>query len=560
MNTIEKTSLIVLLVSYSGYLFALHIFERLYPINILYIVVVSGAIAISLYQSDSNQPRTGVYLLYILFVSVSYKTSPFVIGESLLGTDPDRFARSVHQIIATGTTEQIYLSFYSSAPVFPILSALLSFVSDISAYLSVISMTVIYAIGLPLAFYYFSRLFINDKSILMMATLFFTCSASSTIYSFVPIGQSLSNIYLLFSFILLFRSLSRNQSTYLLQTVVFGVAMMYTHKFGTIVISVLGGIFILIAKYNPRSKISNQSIRYPMYTVLALGIFTLVQWVYISGFLDVLAIRIVTIFTGGSEAILSDPPLPTHAEQINQGILDTVLRRGYVASIMVTGTLSFLLIGIAHFYSPNLSINGTRVYYLYSLGVLLSVLVLFSLLFSSAINPIRAYIYAEPIMVASIFLLFTLIKQKQSAAISGACVLIAIVLFSSQIITPMAIPDHPDRERQYLVQSETEPMGFEEKYIDGQAKMDNLYSHKLSNKNYNRPNRTESYSGREILNNSIEYNESEYAYIRTTVETYRLFDEYRGWWRLTYDPSEELATDSQKIYTNPGVDIYTRRS
>ena len=524
----------------------------LYPGLAVGILAPTTIILLTLFLAQSFSRRTFyVFLVATVLVAVFYRAYTFSFPASLLGMDPDGYALGIERLIRSGRTSAIEIGFYDQAPLFYVLPAILSHLSSEPASKTLILYPILVGTLLPTTAAVLTRWVLRRDAYreAVVAALGAAVATTTVWFSYWPIAQTLA---LLFWCVLLV-SLTRFYSTG--SRVDFGVIVLvllgltYTHKLPLLVIFIaFAGLFaVLLVRNQHLLKWTEYEMRIGLILVLLATIILVIQQLYITNFLSFVVLKLTQLLAQDGAAIRPAPPTFSHAEIIDPGLGGVVHRQLYAVVLIPLSGIAWLYTAYKFRDKPAVDVI------LVCAAVTVAFVAVGLVATSDIVAPYRGTLFAEPILMSLVAVgLGALLRSRKT---QWGAVLVMGLLLTSQVLTPVAIPDYDDSTRIYLTSGEVEAKSFGYQYVS-----DPIYTDSFMNHEDIRPLRSvDGFQKNQYLemntslfNRSI--SESEYEYIMyRDIETY---SSEGGWVRLTWDPTSDLRRDFSEVYTNGYVSLY----
>jgi hypothetical protein len=324
--------------------------------------------------------------------------------------------------------------------------------------------------------------------------------------------------------------------------------MMFVHKLSALAVFITSFLIILLAFFryivpwisNPgKIEISISKTFVPI-----TGIATMIQWMYVSDFFGAVIFKLRRALTTQELATSVEPVDVVTAVRAAPGLEGFLLRRGH-------GIVLFSLAGFS--WILHLFHKSSRVDYLLAGTASMTFLTIFGVISLSSINPVRAYLFIELLLIVLFVSLVMMAFGNDADRNRLKTYSILAFIIITQLITPIAIPESPYGQRQYFTSQEVQAKNFD-RFVQDEIATDSPYA---AERFRFRSNGAEWIGISSHLLNSDFDIPQRYIMLRTNVRIYRFFDP-RGWWVLTYDPSNKLNLSNKKIYSNGGANLYLR--
>ncbi|WP_423747116.1 glycosyltransferase family 39 protein (plasmid) [Haladaptatus sp. SPP-AMP-3] len=534
---------------------SVHLNGRLYPS----LTVGVGAVTVLFvaYVVSVGSFPTRYLLAALVCLSVYYRALVVLFPSSYVGVDPDKYAGVIVSLMETGRVVNLDFPFYGKAPFFLVSGALTGDVMGVDALRMLDVYAFVFGALFPLLAYVVARR-LSSERVGIYATLLVAVGAASVIYATSPLAQTLA-VGLWIPFLVVFgRYLRYKRTVDLVLTFLFTVAMVYTHKltallvFGTVVGS---SAFILLQSRewmdDPIKRATTPSTLL-MLTVLS-GVLVVVQLTIITDYIVgvigrfLLALQVTSVET---VHVVPRAATPVASEPVN-----FVLRRGHGLTLVPLAGIAWLVL------ARRTDSHETR-------AILAGIAVCIALtgvgaVSVSAVNPSRMYFYME-LLLFVVVAVAVLRRHVPGRRRSVAVLAVFLLLVTSQLITPLVVPDHPQGERQYLTAEETAAKRFST-HVPGDIATDFFYAKSTVRLHNPRPTRlddpsadTYMYMDEELLNHTTLNEDTRYIAYRTQVRVYRTYGAMQGRWELTYDPEPGFDRRHERVYSNGGVVVYRR--
>lgn len=616
-RTFKLTLSSIAVLAGGGFLFS-HASGQFYPavpISLLLVVIIF----LTSLGVNQGSGLDDAYIGVLLILAITYSIYIFSVPSSLVGIDPNSLAIDIQQLRMTGDLAVIESEFYSNAPAYFLLPAVLGAIGDLPAHHAMVLYPLVLNIVVPLSAGIVAieadnrhRPFVGTLAALLtfVATISFK-------FSYWPVPQSLAVVLTSVFVVLLVQNYnSVRPRTVFLETVIL-VGLMFSHKLPLMFLFVF--LLALLAvttvhHFTPElSWLTNHSLRVPFYGLIGLGLVG--TWLFLTQYFTPTIFRAIgvtvffvamtalymndrqtdlirhvpspspslihlsgiTVLTGGLFAIQMTV-LTNFGEQ-----LLTILRSYNNIELIVTSSLqqtapaatspTFPLFGMFFHHSNALLlllVAGASWVYLASVyetnsavRILLTVTCFSVLLIGatainpSAASPFRFLLMGEPWLVAITAVTFGgLILDADLSGVSQIVGLLLVILVVFQLFSFAVVPDYPSSPRFYLTESETEAKGFGYHYIDEDIGADAYLV--TASAPMEITNSAFRETGKYVSegNKIISGNISER---NTDYFVFRKLQIYRttsGWWQLTWDPQETLDRTEHEIYDNGDVQVY----
>ncbi|WP_394740063.1 hypothetical protein [Natronococcus roseus] len=482
-----------------------------------------------------SKAKEGVIIAILSFIVSTVSIYYHAIAYSTIGIDQSRFAYSVRSIVESGTTDYIHSGFYNDIPLFYILPSIYNLISG-GEYISPL---IIYAAAaglVPMFIYLFSsRLRLNEHQSIAATGL----GSLLPMYRYFAFEPNPNYHLFLITLVIIFSLsmfLDNNDQRPLLLVVLAMVAIIYSHKLATIIISIIVFFIMttsILGEYNIiQSDPQGRRQRYDFWAILMVlgGVLVLFQWIYVGDYL-------YSAFSRVFEQSESISVVPTAAESVS----DPLIWHSHV--IVLLG-----LAGVGWVYSiKHTKLSEQRV-------LLLSYAAVASFLYIVAtvggiLPQQRALLMGEPILAPLSVVAISLVNRK------SIIILVAVGVVLSFSLAPIAIADNPNQHKYYL--DEDEYMGQEFMIENSESP---VYTDRISTAKAMEIDIENEFNQFDInlLNKNISEESYEYIYLRSAQEQFLI----RGselddsTWQLNYDLEKYLSNNRNKIYSNSGSDVY----
>lgn len=554
-KTVSIICLLVLSIGVTG----TSINYQLFPWMMVSTAVFSGIMVFHLWFKENV--NVSAWLLMVIFLSTMTRLVISKHSPGFMGIDPDRYATAMWNLITSGSIHAINLDFYNQVPLFLIHSSTTSII--LNARLKIGLETYIYVFGIlsPLIIAAILKKFDVDGGKIMTAALLSGLGLTGVRYTAVaPIAQTLA--VALFLSLILSTAMFLNSKNRLIYPiiVVYVVALSFTHKIGTFVIVVVGAFYPIISALSTafplitqKMKIDDKcgSILHSLWRIRSLilfgTLFTILQWVFMSNFAQEVVIRIFQL-NGGKLHVVENV---SGANRVSDTVFHFVHRRLHALSLVPLAACLSIVVFIkrSHPYT-NLILSAFAS---------ISVLVVVGIFAPSSLNPIRAYFFIELIAIAIVVLGLSYISAhefKNNILNSAKKYIILVIIVSVVISQPFSaffIPDTPGTQRVYLTKAEASAKSWDV-HLEGSVFTDPFFAHEVPN-----PKQGQSAnwrSGHELLfNNRLPRENNTYLALRSNI-IWRLYYEYRGYWKISYDIEETADRRLNRVYHNGDAKIF----
>ncbi|WP_254546106.1 hypothetical protein [Halomarina pelagica] len=483
--------------------------------------------------------------------------------------DPDLFARGVQAVIDSQSISVLDLGFYSEAPLFFAFTASVGLITGLNAPAAIGVFPVLIGVVLPLS----TAIIVNrllgtliPRRMAILAALLIAVATFSTTWSYAPIAQTLSVVYWGGITVAVLRYLDNWSWQFALLIVLFSTALSYTHK-----LSVFSFFFTicfmfiihLIGRFQffSRSNITYRlQLKRMTYVLLFTGSLLAVQWTFATDYAARFAFRLFILLSGKSLEMIDVGGIPTAAVHSMPYAMRIISNLFSFITLLISAGLGWVLVYI---YDR----DTLTVQYLLAASSTTVALVAVGL-FMGAINPARALFQGEFLLVALVALglpkLLTISYNSQvsarrfSTALTRLALYVSLlVMVTSQIITPVAAPDFPDRPRQYLTSEEVAGKLAGYQYVDGNISLDYYAAVESSPPaivaGHDEGKYTPITTG--YVNATLLEQNRRYIAVRRTIDVYRTDT---GSWELLWNPERVLNARYHRIYANDGYTLFRR--
>lgn len=507
--------------------------------------------------------RLGTGLLYAIGVGAAARAIIAGFPASMIGMDPDQYAVEIAALLQSGQLDSIGFEFYSNAPFFILSASTYSLVTDAGARWALVVYAIVGAIGFPLfAVVLLRRLGAERRAVVIGALLAAISLVGVRYTASIPIAQTLSVLYFLgfvTSFII---SLSERGWAIRVPLFLTLAALVWTHKLGVLAAVLTIGAYpvaalakTLVEKGKIRAGILNRVSVRPegaeFRRVAILGCVAisllLVQWAFVSTYATDAFGRLLLAI--GADPVQPTPPTPG-AIRVSDTLSDFAYRRLHSLTLVpVTGAAAIFLAWTR--------VDRPAVFILGTLGAMVG-LIAIGVGAVGALNPVRAFLQAELLfLVIAVAAMSDVRERFDGPGTTAALGVLVTVLVISQVGTAFFVPDSPGHQRAYLSEQEASAKLFDA-HLTGDVGTDHYYAHENP-----APERGDMSNWQSIhpvlVNGTVVDAETSYVAIRD-VQVIRLFREYHGYWRLTYDPRVQLDGSRNRIFDNGNVTIHARAS
>jgi uncharacterized protein with PQ loop repeat len=549
------------------------------PIGAVIAVGVLFAAAI-LHCRSTSEPSYVSVIAPLVVLSVGYRTYVFLFPASLVGIDPAGYAVQVARVMTTGQTEAIGFTYYSEASLSITYPAVYGILADVSASDALLVYPIVVGIAMPLITAALVMR-VSDRetvhvSVVTAATLA-SVAAVSIRFSYWPIAQTLGLLYwLVFSYLLTQYFQTRSKRTFLVLVTVL-VALTFTHKLPLLVIFGVLGVLALwsggrYAYGRVRPSELKVSIREPSALLIGLitGTLMMVQWTYLTEFIEVVVVRAVSLLVVESAPIGATQTAPEAAIPPGGGVLGLLARRAHGIALLVIGGAAWVYLAIDRNVGDR---EGLKILLVFT--TIPVVLLGFGIVAqsqtgsTSAPSPNRFVSFAEPILIAIIALPVGgyLARTSETKLRHGVArhasklrpllfAVFVVALVSTQLLSAPAAPDHQSSARYYLTSQEADAKSFGYDYAIRPIHTD-WYTTIAGPPTARLSGELERYEpiGEPFLTRNVTQQEYEYVLYRSDVRYYAT--EY-GPRRLLWEPSEQLDKEYNRVYANGGSVLYDR--
>lgn len=513
------------------------------------IPVVALAIAILLVGLTlyTDSP-VALILVIVVGVAVFVRLFPALSVPTLPGNDPHKYAVAVHSVLVHGTTDNIPLSFYRSAPAFITVPATLSDVLGISAWDGLTAYPLLIGILLPLLAFILARRFWNDNVVGLLAALLAGLAVEGVRYAVQPNANMLAA--LLFGLLVfgMFRYIRFGAGRDFAVVMVVSAALLLTHKLAPVML--IG--FVVLTAITQRfwltegAEFSHSLIHHKASGAL-IGLAVIggvIQWAYITDFAAAAVLRLISL--EASAVATTTPPPPEAAQPVSDTILHIVHRRMHALVVLPVAGVTWLFVAYQRDTASTALIAATV-----AMGALMPI----AIVDPAAINPVRVYFSLELLLVVLVAVGCVALFRRGGGTRHLAVVLLVGVLVA-QAGSAFFVADVPTENREYLSQQEIEGKAFTQA-TTGRIGSDWFYSDQAAHVERAGSEREWRAIHQELFDGDPSGAGTEYIAYRTDAEPYRIYRPWSGRWVLTYDAERKLDSAQHRVYTNQGVVIYT---
>ncbi|WP_152421376.1 hypothetical protein [Natronococcus amylolyticus] len=499
------------------------------PVTMVTCVLLT--LALYLYSNVREGIVIGALSFIVSTVSVYYHA----IAYSTIGIDQSRFAYSVRSVVESGTTDYIHSGFYNDIPLFYLLPSMYNLISG-GEYISPL---VIYSAGaglVPMFVYLFSsRLGLEAKQSIAAAGL----GSLLPMYRYFAFEPNPNYHLFLITLVLVFSLsmfLNNDGQRSLLLVVLTMATIVYSHKFATIIISIVVFLIMITSILGEYGIIQSNSQgrrqRYGFWAILMAlgGVLVLFQWIYVGDYLYSAFSRVFV----QSESI---SVVPTAAESVS----DPLIWHSHVIVL-------FGLSGIGWVYSLRTTDLSEEKALLLSYAAVAAFLYIVATV-GGVLPQQRALLMSEPILAPLSIVAISLLNRKSIIAI------IAISVVLSFSLAPIAIADNPNQHKYYLDKDEYMGQEFIISNSENPVYADRISTSKAMEidieNDFNQFNNS-------LLSKEINDYSHGYIYLRSEQEEFLIRgSELDGsTWQLNYDLDSYLDNNKNKIYNNSGSEIH----
>lgn len=545
--------------------------NSVYPIPIG-VAIIAVPLSVLYYQGMSDD-----YCIPPVLVSLFYTVMLFLVPAHLVGGDPDVFAIFAHLTLISGDSPILYNSFYSNAPYFHIFIAQVSMLFDLKTTTSVIVIPVLVGLLVPLLVYMIARSVSNSNNTPQLSALFSAVLPLNIYIGYWTVPQSIGLIFFLLIVYYLSEISAPNLPNNIVQQggsrkmsliFIFMLSSVYLHKL------ILPSLLVCIIFYYILSIVSSILLKKQKLNTgslkisigLITGLIILFQMIFATDYF-LQGTLLISNTLDASPSLISgvgstNPELGVHPESDFPFYL---LKSHSHAIIMIiiaglVWTYEFVNNSDKHTYILSVVAGTTSI-------VVITGLNAFS---SSAVSPVRTYMFAGPLLAILIAIAVTNISS--STRFKSVKIVLLVLFVSSQVFSAAALPVFPNEPRSYLTSSEVEAKGFGHEYIEEPVYTDLFYAYQKATQLDRITSKTHpavtppwvskmQYRSisRALFENKSLLNDIKYISYRHNVDVY--FVQPGIWkessYRLTWEPENRFMENRNKIYSNSDVSYFT---
>ena len=519
-----------------------HFISSLYPIaQISYLLCICLLLYTIVY---SEIKRKKVFVLHILMVSIIFKIYLFSFPASLIGIDPDGKALRVAEMLRTGDIGSID-TYYSSAPLFHLLAGVFTLISKTSITDSFYIFPIIGGFFVVIAYAIGARIHRKSPQNGLVSAIIISGTGVTMQFSVNPIPQFIAVFFWGTGLVTILSGKEiSNRKFIVLLFICLSLAL--THKIGLLAFAIpLLVITIFLRIQIP--EITYTRSRSLLHLSILVCAILFIQFSVFSNFLQFTVTFPLKLISSISST--TEPSVSTYAYASQQltGVQGIAIRRIHWLGLCIFGVIVWL--SQATSAIPQLRFqNITTLSYSSVLAGLSSI----GLLSQKAVLATRLLFFVELILASMIGTLFRNGK-------SGLVFVFIVLFLTSQLFTPVAVPDHDSRPTMFLNDAEVESKEFTRTYTEADIATDWYYSFKRSptyiNSVRNTPQELKFTSIEENLLNKQITDKVEQYYLLRDNSYYRIHGNY---WELSYQPTVWTGKSTNRIYTSGEASLYSR--
>ncbi|WP_143423252.1 hypothetical protein [Halegenticoccus soli] len=566
-------------VCFSAGILGTHTTGMLYPWHPLGAIGAGLSLIWGIWAVRTRREGLAVVVLAGL-LAVGYRVYSFAFPSSLMGFDPDAHAVRSQIIIQNGGTEQLIGLFYSEAVLFHVLGAETALITG----LPIDTAFGIFPLTIGVGVVVFAATLTNQlqrswgvsgeavgKAIAVAAVV--AAVGGSTIrYATMPIPTTLSAL-LLASFVsvfIVYRETGFDIRPFIILAGLVA-ALVYLHKvsvliaFGIVIfLTLLWSVDWWITSRSPASYVSGPVIG-------LLGVIISVQWLFVTEYINPYTgvVVILAALTNADLSLLSQTPTYTAATKYTVPLWRTVLNSSFIPFILGAGGVAWLSL-----FTRRRGDVPTRA--VLAAAAVTVGFALPGLAISAAPGFRRQFAMASVFVAVLIGIVCTRAWAPWSSSTAGRERVVSVLLVSvvaviivTQLLSPLATPDHPDMHRQYLTEAEVDAKHFSNQHVGDLVHAEMYYADEVVDfpraarggavhqQTVPNPQWRPGLMSIELLNATLIEQEYEYVAVRPKVEIYRLVG---GRYLLEWEPERELDSNYHRVYVNRDVNIYRQAS
>ena len=545
-----KASVIAALVAFSSGVITAHHFNQIYP----FLMLGTLAAAFVLLPPMFGLRHRASYLLVLstlVMISVGLRIVIFEWPVGLIGIDPQVYAVWVDQILSTGFTDgQSVTGFYSVAAAFTTFSAINAHILGKSAATSLAIYSLIIGFSAPVFAAIITHRFTDlskPYTGALVAAMLATFIAASIRYSFIPIAQTISAVYLAMFVFFLGKYITNRGNRYLGLTTLTMIGLAFSHKTPMIYVVAIAG-FTFIIDIIQRSRASGGiQVSKSVFAVGALGAVVLYLQMVITRYFQTAVFHVAIIDEVEPVAIVTPP----HAVPTISVDYASLVFNIHIITLFVLAGLAWILI-----FMFDLNDNSTVI--LGAASGVVFVTVVGAMTGTAGFNRATSYggMFLAIVIVAALFRGHPDGRSRQ-AIYSGLVIGAVAILLVSNLGAPLVAPDSDPKPRDYLTASEHHGIFFADRYIDATVELDH-YAYRVGHPHDLAPRDTSAtYSQNTTAILHGEEMKGEYVLLRPSEDVYRAQQPAPvRFWRLTWEPTEIYNKEQSLIYNSGGSVIY----
>lgn len=572
----------------SGAMLSAQLSGRMFPglpvgIFVAIISLVGTGVVTLRRRNRDSEPRTeslAWYVLPIVAIAVIYRSFVFSFPASYVGVDPPGYGYEVLSIVRTANIYSLDIYFYSEAPLGLAFPAMLGMVAGGNSQMAMSIYPLFLGILTPVTTALISQRIStrNKKRNALLAAGLGAVATASAYFAFWTIPQSLGVAYWLLVLLFISRFIEDGSKPILFLATLTLIAQVFTHKLPLLIIFliILGYAVSSRATSVLRSRTSEYTVHMNAFVIAGIAlVLLLIQWVFVTNLLETVVIRSQRLLS--TDTVTISPPQvtepPTDAAQPVSGLAGILLRQGYWLALMSIGGVAWLTTAYRRFQSRAIR------FLLVSVAIP-TILLFINIAGIAGVGPNRINGFIEPALIPLLAIscgalvdlsitespsLKTMFPRRFPSLGGIVAVGVVLLLISTQVFNPVAIPDFPESDRDYTTEEEVSAKMFGYQHINGVIHID--WFGKVSEgpecmRFQNPPTCRESREGSKyppigtpFLNANVTGQGYEHVLYRKDVVYYRTA---RGIWRLLWDPERSLDTSYNRVYANGGAIIYNR--
>lgn len=525
-----------------------------------------------------------LYVLPIIVIAVTYRLFVLMFPASIVGVDPPGYLIAIRQIAQSENIYSLGIYFYSNAPLGFAFPAMLEMVTDDITRLVLAVYPLVLGTLVPVVVAVLTAK-MTDTDSAQKAILAAGLAAVATVsvrFAHWPIPQSLALAYWTVLVLFAIRYLGEQSKRFFVLILLVLAPYLFTHKLPLLIIFVVVFAYATVTWSISRVGVRTQEHATPhkhgFLLAGMLGVFLVVQWAFITEYLQVVILRTTTLLS--TDAVVISPPLvsepPTAAVPIDPSPVGIIIRNSHWLFLLLAGGVAWVVMAYRRLANP-------AVRFLLACTAIPVALLVLSIVGGGLVPEKRLISFVEPVLIPLVAIVFgsslarlstpdiSLSGQTVSNASPRSLLTVVVVLLLSLtfIFSPVAGPDFPGDARMYTTAEEVNAKSFGYEHVDGTVHSDWFMTVSgppvcaipadevtcIPESDVDRTRLQYQSIGYPLLNANLTAQEYDHIVYRTDVTYYRT---NLGSWRLLWEPERNLDASYNRVYANGGANLYDR--